>query len=390
MATSIPVFPAVSSNGTPWPPAPPPVPQDQGSNPTYPGDTNTTGTRQTGPRPEYTQEKFLRYPYARIDNNSDYLMIQIAEFVPPTVDLNSALGNPTFTSGKNEKGETIYNVVLGTPGTVDLALDTASQANSGSFKANEKGEFKNVKHTICLPIPESISDTTQIAWGEGTLNPAEALGITFAKEFMDDPKAALNAVINALSNPQTGAAVLGDTQLKNAAINALSATAISALGGNVSANQLISRATGQVFNPNLELLFDGVGLRNFSFNFEFFARSKREAQEIVRIIRCLKRSMSAKKGAAGNTSVGGVFISAPDIFQLTYMKGNNPHPILNKFLPMALVDMQVNYTGSNTYSTFHDGMPSHIVMTLSFKELNPIYSEDYDAIYKGNEESVGY
>jgi len=207
---------------------------------------------------------------------------------------------------------------------------------------------------------------------------------------MDDPRAALDAVINALSNPQTGAKILGDTQLKNAALNALSATAVSALGGNVSANQLISRATGQVFNPNLELLFDGVGLRNFSFNFEFFARNKREAQEIVRIIRCLKRSMSAKRNAAGNAAVNGVFISAPDIFQLSYRKGSSPHPILNKFLPMALVDMQVNYTGSNTYSTFHDGMPSHIVMTLSFKELNPIYSEDYDEIYKGNEESVGY
>jgi len=385
MAISLPVIPAVSSNGTPWPAPPPPVPQDQGSNPTYPGGTNTTGTRQTGPRPEYTQEKFLRYPYARIDDNSDYLMIQIAEFVPPTVDLNSALGNPTITSTTTD-GKTSYNVQIGTPQTIDLQLDTASEANKASFGKDNK----KIKHTICLPIPESISDATQIGWGEGSLNPAEALGITFAKEFVDDPRAALDAVINALSNTQTGAKILGDTQLKNAALNALSATAVSALGGNVSANQLISRATGQVFNPNLELLFDGVGLRNFSFNFEFFARNKREAQEIVRIIRCLKRSMSAKRNAAGNAAVNGVFISAPDIFQLSYRKGSSPHPILNKFLPMALVDMQVNYTGSNTYSTFHDGMPSHIVMTLSFKELNPIYSEDYDEIYKGNEESVGY
>lgn len=385
MAISIPVIPAVSSNGTPWPPAPPPVPQDQGSHPTYPGDTNTTVTRQTGPRPEYTQEKNLRYPYARIDNNSDYLMIQIAEFVPPNLNLDAALGNISgaFVDATDEKGNPYKAIDPGLLGNINLELPTQSKAVEGSFK-----DSKKIKHTISLPIPESISDTTQISWGEGTLNPAEALGITFAKEFVDSPTKTLDSVINAITS--RGNTVLQDPQLKNAVINALSATAVSALGGNVSANQLISRATGQVFNPNLELLFDGVGLRNFSFNFEFFARSKREAQEIIRIIRCLKRSMSAKKGAVGNTTVGGVFISAPDIFQLTYMKGSNPHPILNKFLPMALVDMQVNYTGSNTYSTFHDGMPSHIVMTLSFKELNPIYSEDYDAIYKGNEESVGY
>jgi len=386
MAISIPVIPAVSSNGTPWPVPPPSVPQDQGSNPTYPGDTNTTGTRQTGPRPEYTQEKFLRYPYTRIDNNSDYLMIQIAEFVPSNLNIDAALGNISgaFVDATDEKGNSYKSIDPEKLGNINLELPTQSKAVEGSFAKDSK----KIKHTISLPIPESISDTTQISWGEGTLNPAEALGITFAKEFVDSPTKTLDSVINAITS--RGNTVLQDPQLKNAVINALSATAVSALGGNVSANQLISRATGQVFNPNLELLFDGVGLRNFSFNFEFFARSKREAQEIIRIIRCLKRSMSAKKGAAGNTSVGGVFISAPDIFQLRYMKGNNPHPILNKFLPMALVDMQVNYTGSNTYSTFHDGMPSHIVMTLSFKELNPIYSEDYDAIYKGNEESVGY
>ena len=87
--------------------------------------------------------------------------------------------------------------------------------------------------------------------------------------------------------------------------------------------------------------------------------------------------MSAKKNGTGNNTKG-VFISAPDLFQLTYMKGSKKHPFLNTFKPMALVDMQVNYTGSNTYSTFYDGMPTHLQMSLSFKELNPIYAEDYE------------
>ena len=93
--------------------------------------------------------------------------------------------------------------------------------------------------------------------------------------------------------------------------------------------------------------------------------------------------MSARK--TGDT--GEIFISAPRVFQLTYMKGGKKHPVLNSFLPMALVDLQVNYTGSNTYSTFWDGTPTHMQMSLAFKELNPIYAEDYD---KTDPFSVGY
>ena len=325
------------------------------------------------------RDKVLRYPYARLNNESDYLMIQIAEFVPPTINLDglfvydkdNPLQNPD--TGKND----IPNITLGK--NANFQLDTVSQ------KAEQSFNKKHVKHTIYLPIPEQISDTTQISWGEGTLNPAEAFGVGFANAFQDNPGKALEQALKVLTT--AGASVGGDPQLMKALQNALSATAVGALGGNVSANQFISRATGQVFNPNLELLFDGVGLRNFQFNFDFFPRDKKEAEEVILIIRTLKKRMSANRNASGNASVKGVFISAPHIFQLTYMKGGKKHPVLNSFLPMALVDLQINYTGSNTYSTFWDGTPTHMQMSLAFKELNPIYAEDYD---NTDPKSVGY
>jgi len=73
----------------------------------------------------------------------------------------------------------------------------------------------------------------------------------------------------------------------------------------------------------------------------------------------------------------GLFLRTPKIFQLSYMKGNSPHPFLNKFVPAALVNMNVNYTGSGTYMTYHDGKPVHMKMDLSFQELSPIYESDY-------------
>ena len=320
---------------------------------------------------EKQKDKSLRYPLARIEKNgSDYLRIQILEFEAPEINLSGLFGDNVSLGEDKKSGTGQFKNLVAKDANFDLPTISQSIDNASKDK-------KKIKHTILLPIPEQITDATQIGWGEGTLNPAEAFGIQFGNTFIkDSPRAALEGAIRALTSGASS--VINDPKTRTAITNALSATAVGALGGNVSANQLISRATGQVFNPNLELLFDGVGLRNFGFNFEFFPRNKKEAEQVIKIIRTMKKAMSAKKTASGNSSVKGIFIGAPDIFKLTYMKGNKPHPFLNSFKPMALVDMQMNYTGSNTYSTFYDGMPTHLTMSLAFKELNPIYADDYD------------
>jgi hypothetical protein len=332
-------------------------------------DTSTNTTQPGEKRPATPRDYVLRYPYARIENESDYLRIQIAKYEAASFDLSGLFNDVESVDKdgnfKDKEGKSIE--LIKSNNDAKFSLPTISDKFSDNIK-------KNLLQTIYLPIPEQISDTTQISWGEGTLNPAEAFGISFANKFQENPTAALEGALRALQELGTG---IQSEQARKAIQNALSATAIGALGGNVSANQLISRATGQVFNPNLELLFDGVGLRNFQFNFDFFPRDRVEAEQVVLIIRSLKRRMSAKKNEKGDNTKG-VFISAPDLFQLTYMKGSKKHPFLNTFKPMALVDMQVNYTGSNTYSTFYDGMPTHLQMSLSFKELNPIYAEDYE------------
>ena len=142
---------------------------------------------------------------------------------------------------------------------------------------------------------------------------------------------------------------------------------------------MISRATGQILNPNLELLFSGVNLRSFSFTFDFAPRSYSEGQMVLKIIRAFKRSIVPVSGS-------GILVQAPSVFQLQYKQGQKPHPFLHSFKPCALVNMDVNYTGSNTYATYADGTPVHMQLGLQFKELNPIYGEDYDQIDNG----VGY
>lgn len=330
----------------------------------------------------------LRYPKdRRIESDVDYLRLQIAKYSAPF-----QLGNPIdglVTSvnkieTKDDKGnvtDTSLDIKFGASGLREVAKRTGTRSNRESLK-KPLGQ-------IVLPIPQQLSDISAIDWTDGKLNPIEAYGLAatgsiinkFGQEGIGGGFDAVKQVLGQIG--KDAAAAAGNPQIQNAVLAAVSGAAIGNLGGNVTANQLVSRATGQVFQPNLELLFNGVNLRVFPFTFEFFPRNRDEGVEVKRIIRLLKESMLPSKGGAE-----GVFISAPHIFQLTYMKGDGSHPFLNKFLPMALTNMSVNYTGSNTYSTFYDGTPTHIKVEVLFKELNPIYREDYDEL--GDDYSVGY
>jgi len=112
-------------------------------------------------------------------------------------------------------------------------------------------------------------------------------------------------------------------------------------------------------------------------SFIFFARNRREGQVVLQIIRTFKKEMAPRRTSEAGA---GVFIGAPSVFQLTYKQGRKEHPFLNRFLPAVLSDMKVNYAASGAYSSFYDGTPTHIQVDMQFKELNPIFHEDYNDV----------
>jgi hypothetical protein len=158
--------------------------------------------------------------------------------------------------------------------------------------------------------------------------------------------------------------------------NIAAAAANIPFGGNLTASQLLARQTGNILNPNMELLFEGVNLRSFKFSFKLTPRGPQEAAEVKNIIRTLKKNMTPQ--------IDGIYLNTPNIFELTYKKGSDNHPFLHKFKQCALTDMSVNYTGEGVYATYGGsvkdggGTPVSMIMDLGFKELEPIYSGDYN------------
>jgi len=340
---------------------------------------NVTKNTTVGKKATETKPAQLRYPAdMQIEKNTDYLKIEIVEYEAPGFPNLSNIIQSIVESEENASGKT-QSGTNNTPksaGEIGDQLKTFQKSLQGKTKTTEK----KADSTIFLPIPGNLTDTNSVGWGPDSLDPLSAFGVSVATGAMTKPLETFETIKKELSN-MSG---INDNVTK-AVTASLAGSLVNSLSGNVSTSGLISRATGQVFNPNLELLFEGPNLRAFPFTFDFAPRNHKEGETVRKIIRTFKRNMMAKQT---KETEGGVFLSAPNVFKVSYMTGNKPHPFLNRFKPMALTDMQINYTGSGTYATYHDGTPVHIQMTLTFKELDPIYADDYKDI--AQTESVGY
>ena len=282
----------------------------------------------------------LRYPYKKLTDSDDYLMIKVVRYQPP--GYNTGAGN--FT-----------------------AL-TSTQALKNNIKTPEA--------IILLPIPQNIQDQNSVNWGENKLNGFELKGAQAAQGALTSENLAQRTMdaVNGYARDLTKAAVGGN--LQSQIVSFYTSKLLGIAGGNATAADLLSRTTGQVLNQNQELLFNGVNLREFSFEYDLAPRDGNEAKEIKKFITTLKRAHVARTGA-NNSPGSGLFISAPRVFQLEYRSGNKKHPFLHSFKPMAMKGMSVNYTGSGNYSVYGDSTPVHMKISMNFQELNPIYFEDY-------------
>ena len=244
---------------------------------------------------------------------------------------------------------------------------------------------RNALSTITLPMPSGgITDRNSVSWQNGELNAAQdALAGVAMNLILGGPAAGTDVAKKELEK-----ATAGNKDLIKAIIAAKSTE--TAIG----TNNLLSRAFGVQINQNLELLFDGPQLRDFSFSFKMTPRSKLEAIRVRSIIRTFKQAMSVKR------SESVLLLKAPHTFRISYLTSTKDHPYLNRFKECALTNCSVNYTPDGQYMSYDDSSPDGRSMTayelsLSFNELEPIFDDDSDKGFNGKDEgkdftNIGY
>ncbi len=331
-------------------------------------------------RPQNTglDKTIFRYPLKRIDNSTDCLRIQIFD----NIRGGDLFGLPNIIDATDKENPKIDITKFAKVPNLNDIWNNLNSDGSPNFGAGELEAEKKVREAdIFLPIPQQVSDNIGASYSQSELNPLQVGGLNLASGILSQANGGEKAAVD---RQQVAQALLGgdiagiDPTTKNAINSIVSGQAVNALGANVNVQGLISRASGQIFQQNLELLFSGVKLRTFPFIFDFAPRNSIEGAVVQDIIRVIKRSASPSRQGAN-----ALFVKSPKLFQLQYLTGAKEHPFLNSFKICVCEDISVNYTASGTYATYADGTPVHIRMQLTFKEINPIYAEDYDDYHTG-------
>ena len=349
---------------------------DQDQNKKY----NTGSILQNQQAPIRARGGVLRYPLEAMTDSTDYLQIDIVEY--------SAIG-------EQNKARSGVDTLVSLPGNRRNSINRTRLPKGVSNKSLVN------KGTVLLQIPANIQDGNSVNTGDSKMNSIVGAALGASTSLMKDVGDALGTKAPDGSNrlAEAGKAAtnviqgaIGDSgantgNIRSLITKKLAASAVNALGGNVTMNQLLARQDGTIFNPNMELLFNGPTLRNFRFSFKMTPRGKKEAEQIKLIMRTFKMNMAPKVTSGGPN----LFLKTPSVFELRYKSGRRDHPFLHKFKQCFLTDISINYTGEGVYATYENKEPISMIMDLTFKELEPIYDIDYFDKYGFDaDNTVGY
>jgi hypothetical protein len=139
-----------------------------------------------------------------------------------------------------------------------------------------------------------------------------------------------------------------------------SALALNTIPGNDS----ISAITGLATNPKKEQLFKGVDFRTWSFDYQFFPRSKEELINVQNIIYLFKLHMHPEFKDANN-----FLYLYPSEFDIVHYNGVDENFNLPRHTSCVLTELVGNYAPQSQFTSFAEGAPTQINITMSFKEL---------------------
>ena len=146
---------------------------------------------------------------------------------------------------------------------------------------------------------------------------------------------------------------------------------LASLGGvTQGADALIAIERGQVITPRMELMFEGMGRREFSYSFTFIPKSEQEAEVIEKIVQTFKFHMAPDFSNEYTSGADGVReMTIPDHFNIRYMYKGKENDHLNKIATCALAKMDVDY-GAERFTGYAGGRPQTTKISLSFTEFN--------------------
>ena len=291
----------------------------------------------------------MRYP-EDIKTSSDFIQFDFYEYKSPIVSPGNSGGFTSYqptAQGTKRSGKTI---VMNMPSDVGSSFNGAwGGKETTSLAQAALGQLKGVVGTVTDGNFKNLITQTPLLNNPGA---SIAQGL---KAFGDDG-------IKALANK------FGE---------------LPGLGANLQYNDVLQLTSATILNPNTELLYGGFSLRQHGYSFKLIPRSKREAQNVIDIVKtfkvaCLPKSKGAIFGTEGNN-----FLTIPDLVEVSFIRkksggGTEVNPHLPKYKLSGIQSVNVSYVTEGGYMSFEDGMPIGIQLTIGLIESKLVFGDEVE------------
>lgn len=290
----------------------------------------------------------LRYPQdAAMAYDTDYVLFEFYEYQPPFQGINKGQTN------RSSDGVGAYNQSV----------------------TDESFYTKTSQQSVVLYMPEDVSTGYKANWsGKAFSNIGRDALITAGSSNT------VEGIFNALNTVNTAA-----NQLIPNAGNKLITETISKITGEQISNQDVFAATrGVILNPNVELLFGGIDLRNFQLNYKLVPRNGTESGIIKQIVNTFRKAMLPRFANGDELTFSGAentqnnFIKVPNVCRVSFMRGGDLNTDVAQYKMCAITQVDINYTPDGTYATYGDGSMVAIQLSLNFQETKLIFAEEVE------------
>jgi len=264
-------------------------------------------------------------------------------------------------------------------GTIEPTEEGGGYGSVGGNNANlfSNTAGKKFNKEILLYIPNDFSSTANANYTTADFG----LGARQMDAFIE--RASGGDVMGAVSEA-------GVTKLVNQGITSM----LNKLQGGVK-----NVREGRAKNPMTESMFEGVGFREFNFEYQFWPKNELEQQMVNHIIYTFRTAMlpdtfgssrlimkDGKLKTEQKLNDDENYYNHPNIFDVAWEGPIKQH--VDGFLPMVCKKCDVKHFNNGNTTTFANGAPVSVSMSLGFQEIKQLTQESYQeisAMYNGQE-----
>ena len=256
----------------------------------------------------------------------------------------------------------------------DVAQLRKGRKGFGTSFQNILPTTTRITDSIAIYLPPNVKDATSVGYNNAEMGVIGAAAAGAADVVTALRKGDLSGLASTLGTAAKDLLTTAGLGLGSEFLGTLAGVDPEGLKG------FAKKAFGQASNPYMEVLFEGVEMRTFTYNFTFSPRNADETDDVQKIIEMFRFHMMPELNGGSSA-----FMTLPSTFDIHYMYQVTPDVSMEnnyytKIATCVLKGCDVDYT-PNGVKSFASGAPTQITMSLSFQETEMLTKQHVNRGY---------